>query len=65
MNAHSAALDGWGCAGCMLNGIAGGAAMIGGCATAACGAAIVWCCSSGIACYGSALIGIGQSNAYA
>ena len=49
----------WACGANVLNGIAGGAAMIGGCATPACGPAIVWCCTSGVAWYGSALIGIG------
>jgi hypothetical protein len=60
-----ASVNGWNCAGNILNGIAGGAAMISGCATPACGPAIVWCCTSGIAWFGSALIGIsGNCNFY-
>ncbi len=53
--------DGWSCTANVLNGVAAGAAMVGGCGTPACGPAVVYCCTSGIAWYGSSLIGISQN----
>ena len=47
----------WGCAQAVLNQVAAGAAMVGGCGTPACGPAYEWCCASGVAWYSSAFIG--------
>jgi hypothetical protein len=46
----------WACLGAVLNQVAAGAAMIGGCGTPACGPYYVWCCTSGVAWYSSAFI---------
>jgi hypothetical protein len=47
----------WACAQAVLNQVAAGAAMVGGCGTPACGPAYEWCCTSGVAWYASAFIG--------
>lgn len=46
------------CTGNLLNGVAGAAALIGGCGTPSCGPAYRWCCGSGITWYASALVAI-------
>ncbi len=47
----------WTCLGAVLNQVAAGAAMVGGCGTPACGPAYGWCCASGVAWYASAFVG--------
>ena len=54
--------NGWGCAGDILNAVAAGAAMVGGCGTPACGTAYTYCCVSGVAWYGAGLIGIANNG---
>jgi hypothetical protein len=54
--------NGWGCTADVLNAVAGGAAMIGGCGTPACGTAYTWCCVSGATWYASGLIQIANSG---
>jgi hypothetical protein len=54
--------DFWGCMADILNAVAAGAAMIGGCGTPACGPYIIWCCTSGVAWFVASLISIVDSG---
>jgi hypothetical protein len=53
---------GWGCTADVLNAVAAGAAMVGGCGTPSCGTAYRWCCGGGIAWYASSLIQIANNG---